>query len=82
MYTLCVTKAQEGDMYMNVHNPYTVTKYKMVLLYDIMLNPFKGKGHTVVMDSAYMGDAMTMVVWRHWKVKMVDTCQFDQSNSG
>jgi hypothetical protein len=39
----------------------TVTKLKMVSLYDLMLDPFKHKGHCVVMDSAYMGDAMCQV---------------------
>jgi hypothetical protein len=30
-------------------------------LFDFMLDSFKGKGHSVVMDSAYMSDAMCLV---------------------
>jgi hypothetical protein len=49
------------DEYANVHNQHTITKLKMVSLYDFMLEPFKHKGHCVVMDSTYMGDAMCQV---------------------
>jgi hypothetical protein len=43
------------------YNKNTVTKLKMVSLYDFMLDPFKHNGHCVVMDSAYMSDAMCQV---------------------
>jgi hypothetical protein len=51
----------KGDEDINVHNQHTATKLKMVSLYDLMLDPFKHKGHCVVMDSAYIGDAMCQV---------------------
>jgi hypothetical protein len=52
----------KDDEDINVHNPHTVTKLKMVSLYNFMLESFKDKGHCVVMDSAYyMGDAMCQV---------------------
>jgi hypothetical protein len=51
----------KGDEDINVHNEHTATKLKMVSLYDLMLDPFKGGGHCDVMDSAYMGDAMCQV---------------------
>jgi hypothetical protein len=68
----------KGDKDINVHNPHTVTKLKMVSLYDFMLDPFKNKGHCVVMDSAYMSDAMCQVGREEWKINMVGTCQTDR----
>jgi hypothetical protein len=44
------------------------TKLKMVSLYNLMLESFKHKGHCVVMDSAYMGDAMCQVGREEWKI--------------
>ena len=55
----------------NIVSMYTVTKLKMVSLYDFMLDPFKHKGHCVVMDSAYMRDAMCQVGREEWKINMV-----------
>ena len=39
----------------------TVTTQKFVTLLDIFLDAFKGKGHCVTMDSAYMGDTMDQI---------------------
>jgi hypothetical protein len=72
------TYGGKGDKDINVHNPHTVTKLKMVPLYDFMLDPFKHNGHCVVMDSAYMSDAMCQVDREEWKFNMVGTCQTDQ----
>jgi hypothetical protein len=47
-----------------------------------MLDPFKHNGHGVVMDSAYMRDAMCQVGWEEWKINMVGTCQTDQCGAG
>jgi hypothetical protein len=58
-----------------VHNEFTATKLKMVSLYDFMLAPFKYNGHCVVMDSAYMGDAMCQVGREEWFINMVGTVQ-------
>jgi hypothetical protein len=57
------------------HNINTVTKLKMVSLYDFMLDLFKHNGHCVVMDSAYMSGAMCQVGREEWKINMVGTCQ-------
>jgi hypothetical protein len=65
-----------------VHNPPTVTKLKMVSLYDFMLYPFEHNGHCVVMDSAYMRDAMCQVGREEWKINMVGTCQTDRYGAG
>ncbi|OEU07069.1 hypothetical protein FRACYDRAFT_252180 [Fragilariopsis cylindrus CCMP1102] len=57
-------------------------KYKMISLYDLMLDPFKHKGHCVVMDSAYMSDAMCQVGREEWKINMVGTCQTNRTGAG
>ena len=46
------------------------TTQKWVNLYNIMLDPFKGKGHNVTMDSAYMGDIMAQIGREEWQVNM------------
>ena len=67
---------------MDKHNPHTVTKVKMVSLYDLMLHPFKYIGCCVVMDSAYMGDAMAQVGREKWGVNMVSTVQSNRTGGG
>ena len=52
------------------------------MLYDFMLHPFKGKGHCVVIDSAYMGDAMCQVGQEVWGINMVGTCQTGCTGAG
>jgi hypothetical protein len=47
-----------------------------------MLESFKHKGHCVVMDSAYMGDAMCQVGQEEWGINMVGTCQTDRTGAG
>jgi hypothetical protein len=54
-----------------VHNQHTVTKLKMVSLYDFMLEPFKHNGRYVVMDSAYMSDVMCQVGREEWKINRI-----------
>jgi hypothetical protein len=84
LHTFCPTKGPlstyklfartyggKGDKDINVHNPCTVTKLNMVSLYDLMLDPFKGVGHCVVMDSAYMSDAMCQVGREEWKINIL-----------
>jgi hypothetical protein len=43
----------KSDQDISKHSKNTVTKLKMVSLYDFMLELFEHKGHCVVMDSAY-----------------------------
>jgi hypothetical protein len=56
VHTSCLPECMDGgksdDEDINTHNEHTATKLKMVSLYDLMLHPFKHKGHCVVMDSA------------------------------
>jgi hypothetical protein len=71
-----------SDQDINRHNRHTVTKLKMVsFLYDFMLESFKTKhkGNCVVMDSAYMGDAMCQVGRIEWGINMMGTCQTDRT---
>ena len=84
LHTLCITEGPlwsyklfarayggKEDQDMDVHNPHTETKLKMVSLYDLMLHPFKHRGQcVVVMDSAYMGDAMAQVGREVWDINM------------
>jgi len=53
----------------------TVTTQKFVTLLDTFLNAFKGKGHCVTMDSAYMGDTIGQIGREGWKINMVGTAQ-------
>jgi hypothetical protein len=95
LHTVCVTDGDlstyklfartyggKKDEDIDVHNEHTATKLKMVSLYDFMLDPFKHKGHCVVMDSAYMSDAMGQVGREEWKINMVGTCQTDRCGAG
>jgi hypothetical protein len=47
-----------------------------------MLDPFKHKGHCVVMDSAYMGDAMCQVGYEELGIYMVGTVQSLRTGGG
>jgi hypothetical protein len=47
-----------------------------------MLHPFKHRGHCVVMDSAYMGDAMCQVGQAEWGMNMVGTVQSSRTGGG
>jgi hypothetical protein len=95
LHTVCVTEGPlstyklfartyggKTDEDMNKRNEHTVTKLKMVSLYDFILDPFKNKGHCVVMDSAYMSDAMCQVGREEWKINMVGTVQTDRCGAG
>ena len=57
-------------------------KLKMASLYNFMLESFKHKGYCVVMDSAYMGDAMCQVGREVWGINMVGTRQFHRTSAG
>jgi hypothetical protein len=60
----------KGDEDINVNSEHTIIKLKVVSLYNFMLliEPFKHKGHCVVMDSVYMGDTMCQVGREEWLV--------------
>ena len=48
----------------------------------LILDPYKHKGYCVVMDSAYMSDAMCQVGREEWRINMVGTCLADQCGAG
>jgi hypothetical protein len=71
MHTICVTDGPlatcklhartfggmaDGDLQSCHIN--TITTQKWVNLMSVLLDSFKGKGHCITMDSAYMGDIM------------------------
>jgi len=59
----------------------TVTTQNFVTLLDTFLNAFKGKGHCVTMDSAYMGDTMGQIGREEWKINMVGTAQTNRTGA-
>ena len=82
-HSLCVTRgplktfkiwvrAYSGktDEDLNCINQNTEKMQKWINLYIIMLEPFKGAGKMVTMDSAYMGDIMLLVGHYEWKMNM------------
>jgi hypothetical protein len=92
LHTVCVTDGPlstykllartyggKGDEDINRHNKHTVTKLKMVALYDFMLDPFKNNGHCIVMDSAHM---MMLCAKLVGKINMVGTCKTDRCGAG
>jgi hypothetical protein len=95
LHTACITKGPlatyklfarvyggEGDDDINRRNQHTVTRLKTVLLFDFMLESFKGKGHSVVMDSAYMSDDMCLVGRYVWLFNFVGTVMANRTGAG
>ena len=52
-----------------------MTTQKWINLYSIMLEDFKGRGHGLTIDSAYMGDIMALIGRYKWEVNIVGTAQ-------
>ena len=46
-----------------------------------MLDNFKGKGHCVTMDSAYMGDIMALIGSHDWKINMLGAAQENRTGA-
>jgi hypothetical protein len=72
----------EGDDDINRRYQHTATHLKTVSLFDFMLESFKGKGHSVVMDSAYMSDAMCLVGRYVWLFNFVGTVISSRTGAG
>ena len=51
----------KSDEDLDVKHNNTATLQKWISLYDIMLDTFKGQGHCVTMDFAYIGDIMALI---------------------
>ena len=54
LYARCYGGKIDGDL--QGHHSHTARQQKFVNLFDIMLSQFRGNGHHVTCDSAYMGD--------------------------
>jgi len=54
---------------------------KWVNLMSLLIDDFKGNGHNVTMDSAYMGDIMAQIGRKEWKMNMVGTAQSNQTGA-
>ena len=63
-------------------NDNTATTQKWVNLYDIMMDPFKGKGHCVTMDYTYMVDIMALIGRHEWLINMVGTENENRTGDG
>eukprot|EP00957_Ditylum_brightwellii_P142023 10820548-Ditylum_brightwellii.AAC.1 len=85
MPSLVVPHQNEGrrqnDEDLEVKYQNTASLQKWVNLYDIMLDNFKGEGHCVMMDSAYMGDIMALIGGHEWKNNMVGTVQENRTGT-
>ena len=92
LHSLCITKGPfcsyklhvrtyggKSDKDLDQKCTHTVTVQKFVNLLDIILDDFKGKGHHITMDSAYMGDIMAQIGRYEWQINMVGTAQSDRT---
>ena len=68
---------KDGDL-SNTRHENVLTDQKWINLYDMMLTPFKGNGHCVTCDSAYMGDIIAQVSHNEWKINIVGTIRSNQ----
>ena len=80
LYTRIYGGKHDADLSTTCHKN-CVTDQKWVHLYDMMLTSFKGNGHCVTCDSAYMGDTMAQVSRNEWKVNMVGTIQSNRTSA-
>ena len=93
LHTLCVTHgplskykvfarvyggAKDEDLSSTKHAN-TSNLQKWVNLYNIMLEPFKGKGRYVTIDNAYMSDIMAQIRRYEWGINMVGTSQVNRT---
>ena len=95
IHPLCVTKGilstyklfvrcygGQADNDLDKRHPNTPPLLKFVTLYPIMLAPFMGKGHCVVMDSAYMSGVVGLIGLYVWEINMVGTAQSNRTAAG
>ncbi len=69
------------DGYLGHRHDNTAGIQKWVNLLDHMLHAFKGNGHCVTMDSAYMGNIMAMIGRDVWKIDMVGMAQTNRTGA-
>ena len=66
---------------LNVTHCNTANTKKWVNPFDELLKKFKGEGHCVTMDSAYMGDIMAHIGWEECLINMVGTSQSNHTGA-
>jgi hypothetical protein len=94
MHTVCVTDGLLATYKLHAHtfggktdedlqscHVNVATTQKWVNLQSILLDDFKGKGHCVTMDSAYMGDIMAQIGREEWMMNMVGTAQSNRTGA-
>ena len=74
LFARCYGGREDEDISLHRHEN-CATDQKFVNLYDMMLDPFKDKGHCVTCDSAYMSNIMAQIACDVWKINMVGTIQ-------
>ena len=77
----CRVYGGKSDEDLNHKHCNTANTQKWVNLYDELLDAFKGAGHCVTMDSAYMGDIMAQIGRDEWLVNMVGTAQSNRTGA-
>ena len=94
LHSLCITKGRldkfklharvyggaKDDNFDGIHNN-PANLQKLVNLYDLILQPFKGKCRCVTMDSAYMSDIMAQIGRFELKMNMAGTSQVNQTGA-
>ncbi len=74
LYKLHVrTYGGKSDEDLNKQSNHTRTIQKWINLLNEVLDDFKGKGHTVTMDSAYVGNILAQVGRYKWLINMIGT---------
>ena len=65
----------QGDTELKVIHENTSSTLIWINLFNWLLEPFKGKGHSVVCDSAYMSDTLGMIGTVERGTNILGTCQ-------
>ena len=87
-HTMCIAKGEldtyklrsrvyggKGDTELKVTHENTSSTLVWINLFNWLLEPFKGKDHSVVCDSAYMSDTLGMIGRAEWGTNILGTCQ-------
>jgi len=68
-----------ADTELKTVNEHTSTALVWINLFDRFLEPYKGEGHHVVCDSAYMSDALANIGRVEWQTNIIGTCQTNRT---
>ena len=79
LYARCYGGKDDGDI--QGRHQHTVGQQKFINLFDIMLSSFRGNGHYVTCDSAYMGNIMALIAHNVWRINMVGTIQANRTGA-